>query len=215
MVEQYFVEVASFTDFARYVCAYREYPLRTYSFEYKKNKVFSTQTVLANSILHFFCNFSKKGRYVQYGFGAGKETADVVNTAKKVSNYSPIVHIENLPFRIRTPKRIKDKFKPIKVADLGSLARLTYDPEWPEELKLALFAFPHKRKWIIGYPTQIELDDIVYCFNYVELDSEPNGPFLKYSGHEGKPPEFTTKFQHGFPYLPIIKLKQGHQLFGL
>ena len=55
----------------------------------------------------------------------------------------------------------------------------------------------------------------VYCFNYVELDYEPNGPFLKYSGHEGKAPEFTNKFQHGFPYLPIIKLKQGHPLFGL
>ena len=32
-------------------------------------------------------------------------------------------------------KKISDQFHPIQVKDLGSLARLTYDPEFPDEPK--------------------------------------------------------------------------------
>jgi len=38
---------------------------------------------------------------------------------------------------------------------------------------------------------------------------------LKYSLQETKEPIFTDKFQHGYSYLPIIKLKKGHEIFGL
>jgi hypothetical protein len=48
----------------------------------------------------------------------------------------------------------------------------------------------------------------------VELDTEPDKPFIKYSGHKGTPAQFTDTFQHGFPYLPVVKLKKEHTIFG-
>ena len=38
--------------------------------------------------------------------------------------------ISSLPVK---SEKIDDQFHPIQVKDLGSLARLTYDPEFPEE----------------------------------------------------------------------------------
>ena len=66
MVDQYFVQTASFLDFARFVCAFREYPLRTYFFKYKGKKIFSSRKVLQNSILHFYTDDIKDGRYISY-----------------------------------------------------------------------------------------------------------------------------------------------------
>ncbi len=215
MVEQYFVKVDNFSDFARFVCASREYPLRVYAFSYKGKKIFSSRKVLPNSILHFYTDFTKDGRYISYNAQGGKEIVAVVNSTTKVSSYAPIIEIDSLPFPIKTVKRIKDKFKPIKVHGLGDLARLTYNPEFPEESELTLYCFPHKSKWLIGYLTGIELDEKVHCFNYVELDKEPKSSFIKYSGHEGSSTEFSNKFQHGFHYLPVIKLKQSHPIFGI
>jgi len=215
LVEQHFVQVGNFSDLARFVCAFREYPLRVYAFSYKGKKIFSSRMVLSNSILHFYTDFTKAGRYISYNAEGGKEIAAVVNSTRKVSSYAPIVELDSLPFPIKTAKKIKDKFKPIKVHGLGDLARLTYNPEFPEETELTLYCFPHKTKWFIGYLTEIELDDKVYCFNYVELDKEPKSSFVKYSGHEGSLTEFSNKFQHGFHYLPVIKLKRSHPIFGI
>jgi len=154
--------------------------------------------------------------YVAYSAKGGKEECDVVNSTKAFSAYAPIIHLDSLPssFTIN-PKKIVDKFKPIQVEDLGSLARLTYNPELPEEPDLTLLLFPQKQKWIIGYVTSIDLEDVIYFFNYVILDKEPSSPFLRYSLQESKDPIFVDKFQHGYSYMPIIKLKKGHEIFGL
>ncbi|MGD8708370.1 MAG: hypothetical protein PVI88_06765 [Nitrosopumilaceae archaeon] len=215
VVIQHFVEVASFLDFARYVCALRENPLRVYQFEYKKKNVFSTRKLLSNSILHFFVSSEKNGRYISYDPLGGKESASIVDEITKTGTYAPIVELDSLPFPIKPSKTIKDRFKTIKIHELGDLARLTYDPEWPEDYEFTLLAFPHKKKWLIGYITQINLDNTFFCFNFVTLDNEPKGPFLKYTGHKGGKAEFTNQFQHGFPYLPVVKLKSGHPIFGI
>ena len=112
-------------------------------------------------------------------------------------------------------ENIADQFHPIRVKDLGSLARLTYDPDFPDETNLVLYAVPHKNSWVIGYVTSLEMDEVFYQFNYVELDQEPTKPFLKYRGHEGKEPEFSDSFEHGFSYLSVIKVKDQHPIFGL
>ena len=36
-----------------------------------------------------------------------------------------------------------------------------------------------------------------------------------HSGHKGISAEFTDKFQHGFPYLPVIQLKKVHPIWDL
>ncbi len=214
MVIQYFVKVASFLDFARLVCGFREYPLRVYTFDYKGKKVFSSRRILTNSILHFYTDFTKDGRYIMYNPQNGKETASVEDSTKKVSNYAPIIELDSLPFIIKDPKRIKDKFKLIKVHQLGDLARITYNPDWPEQVDITLFSFPRRKKWVIGYISEIDLDDKLYAFNYVELDKEPSAPFLKYSGHVGGKTDFSNKFQHGYAYLPVIKLEKSYPIFG-
>lgn len=215
MQSQCFVELSSFNDLARFVCAFREYPRRVYSNELNGTRVLSSSLTLANTLLLFYTPMNKFGRYVSYSATGGKEYCDVVESTKNISTYAPIIHLENeitsLPIEKENPS---DKFHPITVKDLGSLARLTYDPELPEETNLSLYAIPHNNSWVIGYLTSLEMDEIFYQFNYVELDSEPMKPFVKYQGHEGKEPEFSESFEHGFSYLSVIKLKEEHPIFG-
>ena len=158
----------------------------------------------------------KLGRYVSYQVNSGKEICDIVDSTKINSHYAPIVHmdseISSLPVK---SKNLSDQFHPIKVKDLGSLARLTYDPEFPDEQNLTLYAVPHKNSWVMGYITTLEMDEVYYNFNYVELESEPTKHFVKYQGNQGQDPEFSDNFDHGFSYLPIIKIKTEHSIFGL
>jgi hypothetical protein len=59
------------------------------------------------------------------------------------------------------------------------------------------------------------MDEVYYNFNYVELESEPTKHFVKYQGNQGQDPEFSDNFDHGYSYLPIIKVKSDHSIFGL
>lgn len=210
-----FIELSSFDDLARYSCAFREYPLRIYSQEFDGSRIISSSLTLANTLLIFYVPMPKSGRYVSYQVTAGKEICDIVESTKNISNYAPIIHMESdissLPVK---SEEFLDQFHPIQVKDLGSLARLTYDPEFPDEQNLTLYAFPHKESWIIGYVTSLEMDDVYYNFNYVTLDSEPTKNFVKYQGNHGEDPEFTDTFDHGYSYLPIIKIKAESALFG-
>ena len=212
----HFVETVDFESFARFVCAFRENPLRVYSHDLNGKGVLSSRRVLANSLFSIYTVTPKSGRYISYNAKSGKEECRVVSSTKTFSNYAPIVHLISLPSTfVIHPKKIEDKFTPIKVEDLGSLARLTYNPESPDEPDLTLFTFPQKKKWIIGYVTSLDLEDTLYFFYYVTLEKEPTKPFLQYSTNDDKTPLFTDKFQHGLSYLPIVKLKKCHPIFGL
>jgi len=213
LIQIHFIEVDSFLDFARFVCAFREYPLRVYAHKLHGKMVLSSRIVLSNSIIAFYTDY-ENGRYIEYDPMGGKETAQVVSSINSTSEHAPIIHLDSLPFPIKQYKKISDKFKISKVSDLGNLARLTYDPEWPDNPKVTLLSFPKGKKWIVGYMSIIELVETVYCFYYVELDKEPDKAFIKYSGHKGVPAQFTDVFQHGFPYLPVVKLKKEHPIFG-
>ncbi len=215
MPNQIFVEITDFANFARYACAFREFPLRVYSFEMNGKKVLASRRVLEKSLLFFFTPHPKIGRYISYSEKGGKEYCNIANSTKPISLYAPIIQLDSLPSQKSKSKKLQDKFKPIKVTDLDSLVRLTYNPEFPEEPDLTLFTFPYKNKWVVGYITTIDLENTIYFFNYVILDNEPNKPFLKYLMTEDKPPKFSDTFQHGFMYLPVIKLKKCHKIFGL
>jgi len=216
LAEIHFVETASFLDFARYVCAFREYPLRVYSYKLNGKIVLSSRRILSNSLFSFYIPQPKTGRYISYSEEGGKERFAIINSTKTFAKYAPIIHLVSLPSNLTiNPKQIKDKFKPIEVVDLGSLARLTYNPEFPDEPDVTLFLFPHKKKWVIGYITSIDFDDVVYFFNYVKLDKEPTKPFLQYSLQNDRDSIFTDSFQHDYRYLPVIKLKRCHKIFGL
>ena len=209
-----FIELSSFSDLARYACAFREYPRIIYSQEFNNSRILSSSLTLSNTLLIFYTEMPKFGRYISYQIGAGKEICDVVESTKNVSNYAPIIHMKSEISSLTPSKKTSDRFHPIQVNDLGSLARLTYDPELPDEQNLTLYALPYKSSWIIGYITSLEMDEIYYNFNYVELDSEPKKSFIKYQGNQGLDPEFSTNFEHGYSYLPIIKIKNHYPIFG-
>ena len=212
---EYFIELSSFNDLARYACAFQEYPKRVYTQELDGSRIISISQTLANTLLIFYTSVPKLGRYVSYQVAMGKEICDIVESTKNISRYAPIIHMKSeispLPGK---SKKIADKFNPIQVQDLGSLARLTYDPEFPDEQNLALYAFPSKKSWILGYITSLEMDEVYYNFNYIKLDSEPTKHFVKYRGNHGQEPEFSDDFDHGYSYLPIIKIKNEHLIFG-
>ena len=210
-----FVELSSFDDLARYACAFQEYPKRVYSQELNGSRIVSSSLTLANTLLIFYAQMPKSGRYISYQVTAGKEICDIVESTKNISHYAPIVHMDSEISSLSVKsKKITDQFHPIKIKDLGSLARLTYDPEFPDETNLTLYALPHKKSWVVGYITSLEMDEVYYNFNYVELDSEPIKHFIKYQGNQGKDPEFSNSFDHGYSYLPIIKIKSEHSIFG-
>lgn len=216
MPNHFFIEAADFGSFSRYVCALRENPLRVYSHKLNKKHVLSSRKVLSKSLFSIYTNGPKNGRYVSYNAKGGKEEFSVVSSTKSFAQYAPIINLDSLPSTfVINPKKINEKFIPIHVEDLGSLARLTYDPELPDERDLTLFVFPQKTKWIIGYITSLDLEDVLYFFNYVILDEEPTKPFLQYSTNDDKTPVFADKFQHGLSYLPVVKLKSSHPIFGL
>ncbi len=211
-----FVELFSFDDLARYACAFQDYPKRVYSQELDGSRVVSTSITLANTLLIFYAPMPKSGRYVSYQVTAGKEVCDIVESTKTNSHYAPIIHMESGISSLSTKStNIADQFHPIRVKDLGSLARLTYDPEFPDEQNIALYVLPHKKSWVMGYITSLEMDQTYYNFNYIELDSEPAKHFVKYQGNQGEDPVFSDTFDHGYSYLPIIKIKSGHSIFGL
>ena len=216
MPNHFFLETADFGSFARYVCALKENPLRVYSHDLNKKRVLSSRKALSKALFSIYTSAPKSGRYISYNVKGGKEEASVVSSTKSFAQYAPIVHLSSLPSTfVINPKKINEQFVPVHVEDLGSLSRLTYDPESPDELDLTLFMFPQKTKWIIGYITSLDLEDILYFFNYVILDKEPSKPFLQYSTNDDKTPVFTDKFQHGLSYLPVVKLKNAHPIFGL
>ncbi len=216
MPNHFFVEAADFGNFARFVCAFRENPLRVYAHKLNKKPVFSSRKILSKGLISIYTNSPKNGRYISYNAKGGKEEFSVVDSTKSFSQYAPIINLSSLPSSfVINPKKISEKFIPIQVEDLGSIARLTYNPELPDEVDPTLFVFPKKTKWILGYITSMDLEDILYFFNYVVLDNEPTKPFLQYSPNDEKTPIFTDKFQHGLSYLPVVKLKEAHPIFGL
>ncbi len=213
---QCFVRLSSFADLARYVCAFRVHPLRAYSHKYRNTRIISTTMVLSNTLLIFYVPMSKTGRYISYNTSKGKESCDIVESTKAISLYAPIINFESKISPLRTKsKNHTDRLNPVKLGDIGSLARLTYDPDFPDEQDLALFAFKHGRSWVLGYVTSLDVHDIVYQFNYIDLESEPSKPFLKYMGNKGRDPEFADSIGHGFTYLPVIKIKVDHPIFGM
>ena len=209
------IELFSFDDLARYVCAFQEYPKRVYTHELGGSRIISSSQVLSNTLLIFYVPVTKSGRYISYKITNGKEICDIVESTKDISHYAPIVHMESkISPLLAESKKITDQFNPIKVQDLGSLARLTYDPEFPEEQNRTLYAFRHENSWILGFVTSLEMDEVYYNFNYVELDSEPTTHFLQYRGNQGQDPKFSNHLDHGFSYFPIVKIKNEHSIFG-
>ena len=206
-----YIQVSSTLEFSRLVCALERAPRVSFLHEHNGKKVLSIQMdILKDKPIVYFTPLDNNGNYLCYGLKGGKEESTIVDSTSDSSKlYSPIVRIKSLPSTLRPGNGTLDRYQPIELEDLSSLAKLTWGFE---EVPFPLFLFPKNNKWLVGVFMNFNEEGQSY-FCHVVLDSPPQKPFLKFSTNNGTDPSFVdSPSEHGYSYAKIIKLKDTHPL---
>ena len=207
-----YIQVESSLEFSRLVCALERAPRVTFRHKHDGKDVLSVQMdLLKEKPIIYYAPIENKGHYICYGFKAGKEESIIVDsTHDNTKLYSPIVKIKSLPENLKGGNGSSgDKYLPIELEDLASLAKLSYGFE---ETPFPLFSFPYNGKWLMGVFMNFNEEGASY-FCHVVLNQSPEKPFLKYSMNNGAEPSFVENPRdHGYSYIKIIKLKDTHPL---
>ena len=206
-----YIQVESTLEFSRLVCALERAPRVSFLHEHEGKKVLSVQMdILKEKPIIYYTPLENLGHYLTYGIKGGKEESMIVDSTSDTTKlYSPIVKIKSLPDNLKAGNGTDDKYHPIELEDLASLAKLSYGFE---EAPFPLFCFPHNEKWFMGVFMNFNEEGASY-FCHVILDSDPTKPFLKYSTHNGTQPSFVENpEEHGYSYIKIIRLKETHPL---
>ena len=207
-----YVQLDSPLEFTRLVCALERSPRVSFLHEHNGKKVLSVQMdLLKEKPVIYFTPIENIGHYLCYGFNSGQEKLELVDTTLDNSKlYSPIIKIKSLPASLKPDiEASKEKYNPIELEDLSSLAKLSFGYE---EAPFPLFAFKQNDKWFMGVFLNFNEDGPSY-FCHVSLDEEPTKPFLKYTTSKNTDPEFVNHTgEHGYSYIKIIKLKDSHPL---
>ncbi len=207
-----YIQVESSLEFSRLVCALERAPRVTFRHKHEGKDVLSVQMdLLKEKPIIYYAPIENKGHYLCYGFKAGKEESIIVDsTHDNTKLYSPIVKIKSLPENLKGGNGSSgDKYLPIELEDLASLAKLSYGFE---EAPFPLFSFPYNGKWLMGVFMNFNEEGASY-FCHVVLNQSPEKPFLKYSMNNGAEPSFVENPRdHGYSYIKIIKLKDTHPL---
>lgn len=206
-----YIQLASALEFSRLVCALERTPRVSFLHEHEGAKVLSVQMdLLKEKPIIYFTPIENIGHYLSYGIKAGKEESVIVDsTLDSAKLYSPIVKIKSLPDNLKAGNGTNDKYFPIELEDLASLAKLSYGFE---EAPFPLFSFPVNGKWFVGVFMNFNEEGSSY-FCYVSLDKDPQKPFLKFTTNNGMNPTFVDNpAEHGYSYIKIIKLKETHPL---
>jgi hypothetical protein len=213
----FYIEVINMIEFSRMVCALERVPRTSFSFQLDGKSVISVQMdLLKERSVNYYVTTEKKGHYLSYGFKAGKEDYDVVNTVTNpMYIYSPIVGVKKLAETLKpeTATLPEIMYETIELEDLTSLIKLSYGFE---ESPFPLFAFSDGAEWYVGVFMNFNESDETSYFCHVKLNYEPTKPFLKYSSKDGVEPSFVgTVGDHGYSYLKVIKLQDKHPLVKL
>ena len=206
-----YIQVNSTLEFSRLVCALERAPRVSFLHDYDGQKILSVQMdILKEKPIVYYTPLEHVGQYLCYGLKGGKEESEIVNNTSDASKlYSPIVRIKSLPKTLRPGNGTLDRYQPIELEDMSSLAKLTWGFE---ETPFPLFLFPYNDKWLIGVFMNFTDEGTSY-FCHVVLDSDPQKPFMKFSSTNGSEPIFVeTPSEHGYSYVKIIKLKDTHPL---
>ncbi len=182
-------------------------------------RVAATVFNLANTLVVMYAPLPKDGRYVSYVIDGGRERADVVDAASNSASYAPIIHVNSEPCLTHMEADppaddIPDVLHPIELADLGSLARLTYDPDFPDEPDPVIYAVPVGGLWALGYVVAYDMEESHYVFYHVMRDAKPDKPFLRYGHDRAQKPELSDRIEHGYVYMPIVTVRDQHPIFG-
>lgn len=206
-----YIQVSSTLEFSRLVCALERAPRVSFLHDHNGKKVLSVQMdILKEKPIVYYTPLEHNGHYICYGLKDGKEESAVVDSTSDSSKlYSPIVRIKSLPETLKPGNGTADRYQPIELEDLASLAKLTWGFE---EIPFPLFLFPLEKKWLIGVFMNFNEEGASY-FCHVVLDQDPKKPFMKFSTNNGSEPSFVEGLSdHGYSYIKIIKLKETHPL---
>ena len=206
-----YIQVHSTLEFTRLVCALERAPRVSFLHDHNGKKILSVQMdVLKDKPIVYYTPLEHNGHYLCYGLKGGKEESEIVDTTSDSSKlYSPIIRIKSLPKSLQPGNGTLDRYQPIELEDMFSLAKLTWGFE---ETPFPLFLFPCNDKWLIGVFMNFNDEGTSY-FCHVVLDSDPEKPFLKFSTTNGTIPVFVENpSEHGYFYIKIIKLKDTHPL---
>jgi hypothetical protein len=206
-----YIQVHSTLEFTRLVCALERAPRVSFLHDHNGRKILSVQMdILKDKPIVYYTPLEHNGHYLCYGLKGGKENSEIVDTTSDASKlYSPIVRIKSLPKSLQPGNGTIDRYQPIELEDMSSLAKLTWGFE---ETPFPLFLFPCGDKWLIGVFMNFNDEGTSY-FCHVVLDSDPKKPFLKFSTTNGTLPTFAENpSEHGYSYIKIIKLKDTHPL---
>jgi hypothetical protein len=206
-----YIQVNSTLEFSRLVCALERTPRVSFLHDYDGQKILSVQMdILKEKPIVYYTPLKNIGHYLCYELKGGKEKSEIVDTTSDASKlYSPIVKIKSLPKTLKPGNGTLDRYQPIELEDMSSLAKLTWGFD---EIPFPLFLFPHKDQWLIGVFLNFNEEGTSY-FCHVVLDSDPQKPFIKFSSTNGSEPIFVENpSEHGFSYVKIIKLKETHPL---
>lgn len=206
-----YIQVYSSLEFSRLVCALERAPRVSFLHEHDGKKVLSVQMdILKEKPIVYYTPLEHNGHYICYGLKGGKEESGIADTTSDSSKlYSPIVRIKSLPETLKPGNGTLDRYQPIELEDMASLAKLSWGFE---EIPFPLFLFPRNEKWLIGVFMNFNEEGTSY-FCHVVLDQDPQKPFLKFSTNNGLDPTFVDNpSEHGYSYIKIIKLKDTHPL---
>ena len=206
-----YIQVSSTLEFSRLVCALERAPRVSFLHEHNGKKVLSVQMdILKEKPIVYYTPLEHNGHYICYGLKGGKEESEIVDTTSDSSKlYSPIVRIKSLPKTLRPGNGTLDRYQPIELEDLASLAKLTWGFD---EIPFPLFLFPYNEKWFLGVFMNFNEEGTSY-FCHVVIENDPLKPFLKFSTNNGSEPSFVeSPSEHGYSYIKIIKLKDTHPL---
>ena len=206
-----YVQVNSTLEFSRLVCALERAPRVSFLHDYEGKKILSVQMdVLKEKPIVYYTPLEHNGQYLCYGLKGGKEESTIVDTTSDSSKlYSPIIRIKSLPKTLKPGNGTLDRYQPIELEDVSSLAKLTWGFD---EIPFPLFLFPHNDKWLLGVFMNFNDEGTSY-YCHVVLNNDPKKPFLKFSSTNGIEPTFVENpSEHGYSYIKIIKLKETHPL---
>ncbi len=206
-----YIQVNSTLEFSRLVCALEHAPRVSFLHDHDGKKILSVQMdVLKEKPIVYYTPFENNGHYLCYGLKGGREESEIVNSTSDSSKlYSPIVRIKSLPKTLKPGNGTVDRYQPIELEDMFSLAKLTWGFE---EAPFPLFLFPYSGKWLLGVFMNFHEEGTSY-FCHVVLDRDPAKPFLKFSLSDDLEPVFVENpSEHGYSYVKIIKLRETHPL---
>jgi hypothetical protein len=212
----YYVELDGIKDLARLACALEKAPLPIFSMQLHGDHMLATQVdlIMGRPVI-YYVRTDSSGEFLAYRNNGGLEDVALVNALTNPSYvYAPIIQVEKIPANMMKSGRVgrNSGYLSIKLKDLTSLAKVSVYKMIYEEPPLPLFLFKNGTLVMGAFMSAGDNSDAAF-FYYIDIDSVPSLPFLKYSAQRPDKPSFTNSIdEHGYLYMKVIKLKKDHPL---